>query len=186
LELEICALSTVRPHLTLRLFSHYGRRVERAIPQIAPIDPDDPRAQHCLREYVAELDRRFPTGFDVARSIPADASQLRPPAGLMLLASLDSEPIGCGALKFHGADPTEIKRMWVAESVRGRGVGRLLLAELEARAAESSSPIVRLETNGALSEAVAMYRKAGYREVAPFNDEPYADHWFEKSLLQDS
>jgi DNA-binding MarR family transcriptional regulator/GNAT superfamily N-acetyltransferase len=150
--------------------------------RIAPIDPAHAHARHCLREYVAELDRRFPGGFDPARSMSAEAAELRPPGGLLLVASLLSEPLGCGALKFHEGAPTEIKRMWVAESARGLGVGRRLLAELEAHAAQSSSPLVRLETNETLTEAIALYRSAGYTEVAPFNDEPYAHHWFEKRL----
>jgi DNA-binding MarR family transcriptional regulator len=150
--------------------------------RIAPIDPGHPHAQHCLREYVAELDRRFPAGFDPARSISAAAGELRPPRGMLVVASLQGEPIGCGALKFHPGAPTEIKRMWVAASARGLGVGRRLLAELEARATQSASPIVRLETNETLTEAIAMYRSAGYTEVAPFNDEPYAHHWFEKRI----
>jgi ribosomal protein S18 acetylase RimI-like enzyme len=158
------------------------RLLSAAMVEIAPIDPAHPHARHCLREYVAELDRRFEGGFDPARSISADAPELRPPAGLLLVASLRSEPIGCGALKFHQGEPTEIKRMWVADSARGLGVGRRLLVELEAHAARSSSSIVRLETNGSLTEAIAMYRSAGYVEVAPFNDEPYAHHWFEKRL----
>jgi ribosomal protein S18 acetylase RimI-like enzyme len=162
--------------------------VERAVTaemvRIAPLDPAHPHAQHCLRGYVAELDRRFPGGFDPARSISAEAEELRPPAGLLLVATLRSEPIGCGALKFHDGRPTEIKRMWVAESARGLGIGRRLLAELEARAARSTSAIVQLETNDALTAAIALYRSAGYREVAPFNDEPYAHHWFEKNLAQ--
>jgi ribosomal protein S18 acetylase RimI-like enzyme len=153
--------------------------------EIGPRDPADPQAQHCLREYVSELDRRFEGGFDPERSISADAPELRPPAGLLVVASLSSDPIGCGALKFHPGAPTEIKRMWVAESARGLGVGRLLLAELENHAARSSSPIVRLETNAALTEAIALYRSAGYREVAPFNDEAYAHHWFEKDLTRE-
>ncbi|HEY2601724.1 MAG TPA: MarR family winged helix-turn-helix transcriptional regulator [Thermoleophilaceae bacterium] len=151
--------------------------------QIAPRDPADPLAQHCLREYVVELDRRFDAGFDPARSISADAPELRPPAGLLLVASLLSEPVACGALKFHGGEPTEIKRMWVAESARGLGLGRRLLAELEAHAAaRAESRVVRLETNGTLGEAIALYRSAGYEEVDAFNDEPYAHHWFEKRL----
>jgi ribosomal protein S18 acetylase RimI-like enzyme len=158
------------------------RLLTGAMVQIGPIDPAHPHAQHCLRGYVAELDRRFAAGFDPARSISADAEELRPPAGLLLIASLKSEPIGCGALKFHGDEPTEIKRLWVAESARGLGIGRRLLAELEARAARSSSQIVRLETNQTLTEGIAMYRSAGYDEVAPFNEEPYAHHWFEKRL----
>jgi DNA-binding MarR family transcriptional regulator/GNAT superfamily N-acetyltransferase len=152
--------------------------------QIARRDPADPQAQHCLREYALELDRRFEGGFDPKRSISIEAPELRPPAGVLLVASLLSEPVGCGALRFHADKPTEIKRMWVAESARGLGLGRRLLAELEARAAKSASPIVRLETNATLAEAIALYRSTGYREVAPFNDEPYAHHWFEKGIAE--
>jgi GNAT superfamily N-acetyltransferase len=162
------------------------RDVERLLTaplvQIESADPAAARAQGCLRAYEAELDRRFPGGFDAARSISADARELRPPAGLLLVATLHAEPIGCGALKFHAGEPTEIKRMWVAPSARGLGVGRRLLAALEARAAQSSSRIVRLETNATLTEAIAMYCSAGYAEVEAFNDEPYAQHWFEKRV----
>jgi ribosomal protein S18 acetylase RimI-like enzyme len=69
--------------------------------------------------------------------------------------------------------------MWVADSVRGLGIGRRLLSELESRAGVG---VVRLETNKALTEAISLYRSAGYREVDAFNDEPYAHHWFEKQL----
>jgi len=162
------------------------RLLTTALVEIAPADPVHPAAQHCLGEYFAELDRRFETGFDPRLSIPAEADELRPPAGVLLVATLRSEPIGCGALKFHGDRPTEIKRMWVAESARGLGIGRRLLDELEARAARSGSRVVRLETNQALSEAIAMYRAAGYVEIEPFNDEPYAHHWFEKRLTAPS
>jgi len=154
----------------------------QAVVEIAPIDPADPRAQQCLREFEKELNRRFSDGFDPAQSISADPSELRPPAGLLLVATMGSEPVGCGALKFHAGEPTEIKRMWVAESARGVGLGRRLLAELEAHAARSDSDVVHLETNESLTEAIAMYRSAGYAEVPRFSDEPYAHHWFEKRL----
>ena len=72
--------------------------------------------------------------------------------------------------------------MWVAPSARGLGLGRRLLVELEALAAESGAPAARLETNRSLVEAIALYRSAGCREVPAFNDEPFADHWFEKKL----
>jgi ribosomal protein S18 acetylase RimI-like enzyme len=72
--------------------------------------------------------------------------------------------------------------MWVAESARGLGIGRRLLTELEARAARSGASKVRLDTNRALVEAIAMYRSAGYAEVPAFNDEPFAHHWFEKQI----
>ena len=158
------------------------RLLTAAMVEIMPADPLHPHAQYCIGQYFAELDRRFDAGFDPSVSISADAGDLSPPAGLLLLATLRSEPIGCGALKFHPGAPTELKRMWVAGSARGLGIGRRLLAELEAEAARSGSRIVRLETNGTLTEAITLYRSSGYVEVEPFNDEPYAHHWFEKRL----
>lgn len=159
------------------------RLLTAGLVQIEPRDPSDPQAQYCLREYVLELDRRFDAGWDPSLSISADPHELRPPAGVLLVATLASEPVGCGALKFHDGEPTEIKRMWVAPTARGLGVGRRLLAALEAQAAaRGTSRVVRLETNGSLSEAIALYRSSGYREVPAFNDEPYAHHWFEKRL----
>jgi ribosomal protein S18 acetylase RimI-like enzyme len=153
-----------------------------ALVEIDAVDPTYRHAKHCLREYFAELDRRFDGGFDAADSLPTDPDEMRPPAGVFLLVTLRGDPIGCGALKFHADEPTELKRMWVAPTARGLGVGRRLLAELERRAFEHGSHTIRLETNKALTEAIAMYRAAGYREVGAFNDEPYADHWFEKHL----
>ena len=158
------------------------RLLTAAMVEISTIDPSHPHAQHCLREYFSELDRRFDTGFDPARSISAAEGEMRPPAGLFLVATLRGNPIGSGALKFHGKEPAELKRMWVAESARGLGVGRRLLAALEDQAGIHGVRTVRLETNKSLVEAIGLYRSAGYAEVAPFNDEPYAHHWFEKQL----
>jgi GNAT superfamily N-acetyltransferase len=72
--------------------------------------------------------------------------------------------------------------MWVAESVRGLGLGRRLLTVVEDEARTRGVRILHLETNRALTEAISLYRSAGYREVAPFNDERFAHHWFEKQL----
>jgi ribosomal protein S18 acetylase RimI-like enzyme len=160
------------------------RLLTTAMVQVAATDPAQPQARHCMREYFAELDRRFDTGFDPSISISADDDELRPPAGLFLVATLQGKPIGSGALKFHEDGPTEIKRMWVAESARGLGIGRRLLSELEKRAADHGARVVQLETNKSLVEAISLYRSAGYIEVAPFNNEPYAHHWFEKRLAR--
>ena len=149
---------------------------------VAVADPDAHDARWCVAQYFAELDRRFGSGFDPAASLPADADDMRAPAGLFVLARLHGEPVACGALKLHGPAPTELKRMWVAPDARGLGLGRRMLTELEQRAAAHGSTVIRLETNRSLTEAIAMYRMAGYREVPPFNDERYADHWFEKPL----
>jgi DNA-binding MarR family transcriptional regulator/GNAT superfamily N-acetyltransferase len=158
------------------------RLLTASMVEVAPIDPAHPNARHCLHAYFAELDRRFDTGFDPALSIPADDEEMRPPAGLFLVATLHEKPIGSGALKFHDRAPAELKRMWVDESARGLGVGRRLLGELEDQAVKHGVRTVRLETNKTLVEAISLYRSAGYVEVAAFNDEPYAHHWFEKRL----
>jgi GNAT superfamily N-acetyltransferase len=158
------------------------RLLTAGLVEIRPTDPAEPAAVHCLREYFAELNQRFDAGFDPARSLAPDAGEFRPPSGVFLVATLRGEPVGCGALKFHRDQPPDIKRMWVAPSARGLGIGRRLLQELEA-VASTRARMVRLETNRALREAIAMYRSAGYVEVEAFNDEAYAHHWFEKRLV---
>jgi ribosomal protein S18 acetylase RimI-like enzyme len=72
--------------------------------------------------------------------------------------------------------------MWVASHLRGLGFGRRMLQALESQARELGFRTLRLETNRALEEAIRLYRTSGYTEVQPFNDEPYADFWFEKRL----
>ena len=158
------------------------RLLTAGLVDVAMEDPGSDAARLCLASYFAELDARFPTGFDPGQSLPADVDDLVEPAGLLLVARLHDEPIGCGALKVHGREPAEIKRMWVSEAVRGLGVGRRILGELEHHAGRHGAPAVRLETNRTLAEAINLYRSAGFVEVAAFNDEPYADHWFEKAL----
>ena len=105
-----------------------------------------------------------------------------PPRGAFLVASADGESVGCGAVKTAGAGVGSLKRMWVAEAARGLGLGRRLLAALEAEARPLGLGTVQLETNHALVEAIALYRGAGYIEVPPFNADPYAHHCFEKRL----
>ena len=106
---------------------------------IAVEDPRAPDARHCLGRYFAELGARFDTGFDLARSISAGDDEISPPLGLFLVARLRGEPVGCGALKFRPSSPTEVKRMWVDASVRGLGLGRRLLGELERRARDAGA-----------------------------------------------
>jgi DNA-binding MarR family transcriptional regulator len=145
------------------------------------VNPRSRAARYCLERYFEELAERFEAGFDPSRGISASPEELTPPHGLFLLAMLQGEPVGCGALKCH-TDFGEIKRMWVAAPARGLGIGKRILERLEALALERRIPLLRLETNKALTEAQALYKSSGYREVRPFNDEPYAHHWFEKTL----
>jgi DNA-binding MarR family transcriptional regulator/N-acetylglutamate synthase-like GNAT family acetyltransferase len=145
-------------------------------------DPDSLDARWCLEQYYATLVERFETGYDPARALPATAAEMSPPRGVFLVARLHGEPVGCGGLKGYDAAPPDIKRMWVAPWLRGLGIGRRLLRELESRARSAGARSVRLETNRALTEAIELYRSSGYEEVAAFNEEPHAHLWFEKRL----
>ncbi len=156
------------------------RLLVASLVKIAVADPTDPHARWCFEQYFAELGERFEAGFEPALSISAQAHELISPSGLLLVARLREEPIGCGALKFHENAPGEIKRMWVAPQARGLGLGRRLLLALEHYAREAGVVVLHLETNRTLIEAIQLYRDCGYQEVAAFNDEPYAHHWFEK------
>lgn len=144
--------------------------------------PDSETAQSCLQQYFREINERFDEGFDVAHALPTPAEDMTPPRGAFLIARAGGKPIGCAGLKRTAPEAAEVKRMWISSSVRGLGLGRRLLDALEERARGFGLKIIRLETNKALIEAQALYRRQGYREVAPFNDEPYAQHWFEKRL----
>jgi DNA-binding MarR family transcriptional regulator len=149
--------------------------------EVRECDPRHRDARFCLQTYYDELAVRLPDGYDPAVSPIADA-EMTPPAGLLLVAYLHGEPVGCGALIFQPDDAGLVKRMWVAPTVRGLGLGRRLLYELEDRGRANGVRLMRLETKDVLTEAIRMYQTSGYREVAPFNDEFYADHWFEKAL----
>ncbi|MEZ5332210.1 MAG: MarR family winged helix-turn-helix transcriptional regulator [Thermoanaerobaculia bacterium] len=151
--------------------------------ELEAADPtQDHSARWCLESYFAELGARFERGFDPATSHTPDPAVFLPPGGLFLLARLREEPVGCGALQLADPETADLKRMWVAPKARGLGLGRRLLAELERRAAALGATTARLDTNRALTEAVALYRSAGYEEVEPFSTEPYAHHWFAKKL----
>jgi DNA-binding MarR family transcriptional regulator/GNAT superfamily N-acetyltransferase len=158
------------------------RLLNRAAVEIRVVDPAGDDARACLRAYFGELNRRSDGGFDPAAGVSAAPHELRPPAGLFLIAYLRDEPVGCGGVKLHPGRPCHIKRMWVAESARGLGIGRRLLTELEGRARAAGATVARLDTHRLLTEAIALYRSAGYVAVDRFNDEAFADYWFEKSL----
>ena len=149
---------------------------------LEPTDPEHPDAFRCVAAYFDELDRRSETGFDQEASAKVAPEEVRPPRGLVLVARLRGEAVGCAALRLHSGAWCEIKRMWVARSARGLGIGRRLLGALEARARDHGARVARLDTNHNLVEAIALYRSAGYLEIPRFNDEPFADHWFEKRL----
>lgn len=175
-------LSSSQQDKLVAAMAEIERLLTASLVSISTGDPTSAEAQWCIGQYFAELNERFDTGFDPALSISADAHELTPPAGVLLIARLRQEPIGCGALKLHANAPGEVKRMWVAPQARGLGLGWRLLQELERYAREAGVTVLRLETNGTLTEAINLYRRAGYQEIERFSDEPYAHHWFEKHL----
>jgi DNA-binding MarR family transcriptional regulator/GNAT superfamily N-acetyltransferase len=145
-----------------------------------PIDGE--AAQYCLAQYFQELAERFEEGFDTARAKAEADNSMSPPDGCFLAVRLFGRAIGCGGLRTMAPGVGEIKRMWVAPEARGLGVARRLLGALEARAAGLGLHTVRLDTNRALTQAQSLYAKAGYHAIERFNDNPYADFWFEKEL----
>ena len=147
------------------------RLLTAGLVEIAVEDPASADARYCLGEYYKELQERFDGGFELEKSLPVDDA-------VFLVARLRGEPVGCGAIKLG---QSYIKRMWISPRTRGLGLGRRMLHELERL---SETGVARLETNRNLTEAIALYRGAGYTEVPAFNDEPYAHHWFEKQLAK--
>jgi DNA-binding MarR family transcriptional regulator/GNAT superfamily N-acetyltransferase len=144
--------------------------------------PGSPEARFCLSEYFAELARRFEAGFDPTKGPPTREEDMAPPTGHFFVAWLDGRPVGCGGLVRIDATTGEIKRMWTAPATRGIGVARRIIATIEATARGAGMKTLRLDTNRALKEAHALYRKLGFQEIARFNDNPYAHHWFQRRL----
>lgn len=158
------------------------RLIRAASVKVAAESPDTADARLCLGTYFRELAARFEGGFDACTGDHADVEDMTPPSGLFVIARLDGDAIGCGGLKRVDEATGEIKRVWTAPSARGVGVARRMLRTLEAAAREKGLKTLRLDTNRVLTEAHALYRREGYGEIARFNDNPYAHHWFEKRL----
>jgi GNAT superfamily N-acetyltransferase len=148
--------------------------------RIDVVPPSGAAARQCLSRYFGELEARFDDGYDRHYGLSL-AETLTPPGGYFVVAMLDGQPIGCGGLRCH-EDHGEILRMWVAPERRRIGVARRLLEHLEGLARTAGLPRVRLSTNRALTEARSLYPCSGYTEVAAFDGERYAHHWFEKVL----
>ncbi len=154
--------------------------------EIRVTDPADSRAIVAMSAYFAELDRRFPGGFDPGDALTVGLEGMRAPAGAFLLAvASDGEVVGCGGLQTIGDAVGEIKRMWIDERARGQRLGTRMVDALEAAARELGHDVVRLDTNENLPDAIALYRRVGYRDVDRYNDNRYATHFFERRLDED-
>ena len=145
-------------------------------------DPRSDTAKTCLQAYYDELARRLDTGFDVNLSNDPEATDMLAPRGQFLVAMSDGMPLGCVGLKGTDKGYAEIKRLWVSPAARGLGLARRLMTEVEGAAQDLGITTLRLDTNSALPEAVSLYQNSGWREIDRFNDDPYPDYFFEKTL----
>jgi GNAT superfamily N-acetyltransferase len=149
--------------------------------EISAALPADEDARHLLSAYVEELARRLPDG---ASGVSAEWSEAEygGSRGRIAVARLAGTPVGCAGLREHAASAGEIKRFYVSPPARGRGVGRALLSWIEREARELGYRRLVLDTASPLVEAASLYETSGYARVAPFNENPHADLWFEKLL----
>ncbi|TKR33526.1 MarR family transcriptional regulator [Luteimonas gilva] len=182
-ESLLSALSDKQRERMLAAMAEVERLMRASAVTVEPADPAGAEARACLDAYFRELQVRFDAGFDPSRTVSADPEELVPPAGIFVIARLDGQAVGCGALKVRGRKLGEIKRMWVAPAARGLGIAQRLLDALEHQAAGMGLNTLQLDTNRALKEAQALYLRNGYREIPRYNDNPYAHHWFEKKGL---
>jgi GNAT superfamily N-acetyltransferase len=158
------------------------RLLHAATVEFDTVDPGSTEAVWATAQYFVELARRFPNGFEAGEATESDRINLRGPNGTFVVVRSGLDIVGCGGLQRVDAVTAEIKRMWIHPDWRGLGLGRRLLADLERRASQHGRTRVVLDTNGTLLEAIAMYGSAGYEPIERYNDNPYAQHWFAKSL----
>jgi DNA-binding MarR family transcriptional regulator/GNAT superfamily N-acetyltransferase len=159
--------------------------VRAATVTFQPADPASPAARDVVGRYFAEIGRRF--GFAPSDEAEQDILVLRPPTGVFVVALSDGDPVACGGLQTiapleDGTRGGELKRMWVHDDWRGAGLGSRLLRYLEDEARKLGHAVTRLDTNAALTEAIAMYQRAGYRAIDRYSDNPWATHFFEKAV----
>lgn len=153
---------------------------------------DDDAALALLTEYFSSRAQTFPASQGEYRTVFPSAEQFVAPRGVFLIVEgdgLDGEAadVGCGGIRridpIDGQITFELKHLWVQPHVRGLGVGRALLAELERRARAFGAERLVLDTNDSLEAAGRLYRSSGFERVEPYNDNQNATAWFSKSLL---
>lgn len=155
--------------------------VRAATVTIRTVDPAAPEARAAMAAYFGELDARFPQGFDPGPHTEEDDATLRAPQGAFVVAVSDGEPVAGGGVREYDGT-AEIKRMWVSPDWRGAGLGARLLRHLEGLARDLGHAVVRLDTQETLTDAIAMYERAGYQRVERYNDNPYATHFYAKPV----
>ncbi|MFC3449902.1 GNAT family N-acetyltransferase [Amycolatopsis speibonae] len=153
--------------------------------EVTPVDHPD--AARLLREYLDEIASRFYGRQISDEELDAALEEhhsrdLTPPTGAFLLAWRDGELAGCAGLRVAAPDITELTRVFLRREERGKGGAALLVAAAEDVARGLGATLIRLDTRDDLVEARALYTRLGYETVEPFNDEPFAHHYFAKPL----
>ena len=133
---------------------------------IRPEPPDQPDVIPLIEALDAQMTALYPPDSNHLLDIAA----LSNPAVTFLVVRDGREAIGCGALLRDPRGWGEVKRMFVRPEQRGRGIGKRVLAELEAMARSARLPLLRLETGIHHADALALYRRSGFVECAPFGD----------------
>ncbi|MDF0512359.1 GNAT family N-acetyltransferase [Agromyces sp. H3Y2-19a] len=157
------------------------------MPEIAHVDPLSPAAVAILRRYYDDIITRYygraATAAEIDEQLAGDPDDdLRGDLGSFFIATGDEGCLGCAGVRWVDADTAELTRVFVAPAARGLGLAATLVGAVETEARRTGRRTVRLDTRSDLVEARALYAKLGYAEVEPFNDSPYADHWFAKDL----
>ncbi|MGW1166683.1 GNAT family N-acetyltransferase [Streptomyces sp. NPDC002550] len=156
------------------------RLLRLAAISVETVDGASADARACLDAYAADIDARFPEGYDKAALVRPE--EVAGDAGAFLVAYEERRPVGCGALRRLAPGVGEIRHVWVHPEARRLGLARRLLAGLEREALTRGLTVVRLDTHTVLTEAQAMYRACGYTEIPRYNDDVHGGHWFEKRL----
>jgi GNAT superfamily N-acetyltransferase len=143
--------------------------------------PDDAGVMSLYADFIHEADGPLDIDHE-AEAAAGPPAELVPPTGVLLLARVGGKPAAIGGVRHLDTEVAEVKSMYVAPAHRGIGLGRRLLAELDQIAARHGCRAVRLDTSDYLTEAIGLYRSAGYREVPDYNGNPKASLWFERSL----
>jgi GNAT superfamily N-acetyltransferase len=145
-------------------------------------EPADSETSNALQTaFFADIATRYP-GWNPGNSQSVEPAELAPPTGIWLVAYLNNTAIGCGGLQALDPHTAEIRRIFIATSVRGQGIGRALLAELEGHARRLGYQRLRLTTGDQQPEALDLFRSTGYAEIPPFTDGQFTSNWMEKTL----
>jgi GNAT superfamily N-acetyltransferase len=133
------------------------------------------------RAYFDDIARRYP-GWSPALIPSADPAEVAAPVGAWVVAYAGDTAVGCGGVKRLDDESAELKRIYLADSARGLGLGRRLLEQLERQACELGYARLRLDTGDLQAEALALFRSAGYVEIPDYNGNTWATYWMEKQL----